>query len=379
MTSKKIRICAFTGTRADYPRIKSVLLNLKKDKTFELKIVVTGSHLLKSAGSTYKEILDDKFKIDYKVKMFDDPPDYSIYGGAKAFARCSSGIADILKNYKPDIALVTVDRVETLAIASVCALMNIPIAHVQGGEVSGTIDESIRHAVTKLSHIHFVATNQAKKRVIKLGENPKYVFNVGCPYIDIIDKEKNNNLVNPNFSEHFGIFTMHSVTTDIREAKLHFIEVSKALETISKEFFIFAFIPNTDPGGNYILNKLKSHKNIKIVNHMKSREFLSLMKNASFMFGNSSAGIREAASFKLPVLNIGSRQRGREHSINVVHCGFNKKEILEKIKYILTNKKFRKNLRNCKNIYGDGNSAKKIIKKLKQIDISSTILQKRLF
>lgn len=378
MTLKKIKICAFTGTRADYPRIKSVLTNLKNDRIFDLKIVVTGSHLLKSAGDTYKEILDDGFKIDFKVKMFDDPPDDSLYGNSKAFSRCSSGIADILKDYKPDLALVTVDRVETLAIASICALMNIPIAHVQGGEVSGTIDESIRHAVTKLSHIHFVATNQAKKRIIKLGENPKHVFNVGCPYIDIIDKQKKVEL-DMNFPKPFGIFTMHSVTTDLKEARLHFVEVSEAVKTISNEFFIFAFIPNTDPGRNYILSKLKTNNNIKVVNHLRSNEFIFLMKNASFMFGNSSAGIREAASFKLPVINIGSRQQGREHSTNVVHCGFDKKEILKKIRYILTNSTFRKKLNNCKNIYGDGKSAKKIIKKLKEVDISSNILQKRFF
>ena len=379
MTSNKISICAFSGTRADFPRIKSVLEKIKIDKYFDLKIVVTGSHLLKSAGSTYKEILEENFKIDHKVKMFSDPPDDSLYGGAKAFAKCSSGISNILKNYKPDLALVTVDRVETLAIASVCALMNIPIAHVQGGEVSGTIDESIRHAVTKLSHIHFVATKQAEKRVIKLGENPKHVFNVGCPYIDIINSERKNKEVLMDLPSNFGIFTMHSVTTDLKEAKLHFIEVIKAIKIISKDFFIFAFIPNTDPGRNYILKKLKLLKNIKILNHLKSRDFLFLMKNAKFMFGNSSAGIREAASFKLPVLNIGSRQRGREHSNNVIHCGFNKEEILKKIKFLVTNVKFKRKLKNCRNIYGNGKSAEKIIKKLKQIDISSTILQKRFY
>ena len=130
---------------------------------------------------------------------------------------------------------------------------------------------------------------------------------------------------------------------------------------------------------NYILSKLKANNNIKVVNHLRSNEFIFLMKNASFMFGNSSAGIREAASFKLPVINIGSRQQGREHSTNVVHCGFDKKEILKKIRYTLTNSMFRKKLNNCKNIYGDGKSAKKIIKKLKEVDISSNILQKRFF
>ena len=180
----------FYRNKSRFPQNKKCTRKIKNDKYFDLKIVVTGSHLLKSAGNTYKEILDESFKIDYKVKMFSDPPDDSLYGGAKAFARCSSGISDVLRNYKPDLALVTVDRVETLAIASVCALTNIPIAHVQGGEVSGTIDESIRHAVTKLSHIHFVATKQAKKRGDKTWRNPKHVFNVGCPYIDIINKEK---------------------------------------------------------------------------------------------------------------------------------------------------------------------------------------------
>ena len=162
-------ICAFTGTRADYPRIKSVLFKLKEHPCFDLKIVVTGSHLLKSSGYSIKEIKDDGFIVDAKVKMFDEILDDSLEGGVNSFNKCAKGMIKAIIKIKPDIALVTVDRVETLAIASVCALMNIPIIHVQGGEISGTIDESIRHAVTKLSHFHLTSTRLAKKRMIYRG------------------------------------------------------------------------------------------------------------------------------------------------------------------------------------------------------------------
>lgn len=173
-----------TATRADYPRIKSVLFEIKKRKNLELKLIVTGTHLLRDFGYTVKEIESDGFDASLRFEIYsnDDTP----YGMAKAGARCSEGTAEILKKTKPDICLLTVDRIETLAAAQSAAYMNIPIAHVQGGEVTGTIDESIRHAVTKLSHIHFPATDEAAERLIKLGELPENVHNFGCPYIDII-------------------------------------------------------------------------------------------------------------------------------------------------------------------------------------------------
>ncbi len=179
----KRKIACVTGTRADYPRVKSVLQEIGLRPNLELKLIVTGTHLLEEYGRTIKEIEQDGFNIAARVEMYSN--DDSPYGMAKVAARCSDGFADVLNKIKPDLLLITVDRVETLAVAQTAALMNIPIAHIQGGEVTGTIDESIRHAVTKLSHIHFPATTDASERIIKMGEDPSNVYTVGCPYLDI--------------------------------------------------------------------------------------------------------------------------------------------------------------------------------------------------
>ena len=186
---KKIKIMAFTGTRADYPRVKKVLEKIKLNKKFELKIVVSGTHVLKEYGNTYKEIIKDGFKIYKKFNIYESNYD-TLYGATKAISNCTKGFAKILRDYNPDVVLITVDRIETLGATIPASIMNFPIAHIQGGEVTGTIDENIRHAVTKLSHIHLVANDDAKKRIIKLGEHKKYVFNVGCPYIDLIKSTK---------------------------------------------------------------------------------------------------------------------------------------------------------------------------------------------
>ena len=182
--SKKIRLACITGTRADYPRVKSVLREIDNRDNFELQLIVTGSHLLEEYGMSINEIISDGFKIDKKVPMF--LGDYNTpHGMVKAVARCTDGIAGALNELRPDLVLLTVDRVETMAAAVAVSLMNFPIAHIQRGEVTGTIDESIRHAVTKLSNIHFVSNKAAAERVIKMGEMKDTVFVTGCPSIDI--------------------------------------------------------------------------------------------------------------------------------------------------------------------------------------------------
>ena len=179
------RIACITGTRADYPRVRSVLKEINSRQNLELDIIVTGSHLLKDYGYSAQEIIDDGFSVSKEVEMFIGDFDTPL-GMAEASARCTSGVAHALSEIKPDLVLITVDRVETLASVTAASLMNFPIAHIQGGEVTGTIDESIRHAVTKLSHIHFPATIDAAQRIINMGENKDHVFTTGCPYIDEI-------------------------------------------------------------------------------------------------------------------------------------------------------------------------------------------------
>ena len=360
-----MKIACMTGSRADYPRVESVLREI--DARMELKLIVTGMHLLKKFGYTVKEI---EFDIAAYVEMYDD--DDSPYGMAKAAARCCGGMADALEEIKPDLLLLTSDRVETLATATAAALMNIPTAHIQGGEVSGTIDESIRHAVTKLAHIHFPATGTAARRIIKMGEDPKNVYPVGCPYLDTIRTMEYKSKEELAFTYGFDptlplvIFIQHPVTTEydrVAEQMGISIEALKRLRRVE----IIAIYPNVDAGGRKIVLTLKDKFRLfQNINHV---DFLSLLKHADVMVGNSSAGIREAPSFNLPVVNIGTRQNDRLRAGNVVDVPHDGEAITEAIRKALSGGKV-----NVKNPYGDGYSAKRIVDILEKVEVS---VQKR--
>ena len=378
----KRKILCITGTRADYPRVKSVLKEIKKLESIELKILVTGSHLLEEYGNSVKEIIDDGFFIAKKVPIFEEDFD-SPYGMTKAAAKCTAGVADALEEIKPDLVLLTVDRIETLAAAVAVSLMNYPIAHIQGGEVTGTIDESIRHAVTKLSHFHFPATKDAAERIIKMGEDPKMVFEVGCPYIDIIANStyKSKEYLSEKYrfvsDKKIIIFIQHPVTTEYGQA---FDQVRTTIDALKiiKNCQILAFYSNTDAGGKQIVKELKKHNYFILVPNMDSGDFLSLMNSADLMVGNSSAAIREAPSFKLPGVNIGTRQQGRLRAGNIIDVGHEKDRIINAINKALYDKKFLTNLKKVKNPYGDGKSAKRIVRILQSIELNPAIIQKRI-
>ena len=381
-SNSKRKILCVTGTRADYPRVKSVLKEITNFKSIELTILVTGSHLLEDYGSSVQEIIDDGFVIDKMVPMFEEDFDTPC-GMAKAAAKCTVGVADALEEIKPDLVLLTVDRVETLAAAVAVSLMNYPIAHIQGGEVTGTIDESIRHAVTKLSHVHFPATKDAADRIIKMGEEPQMVFEVGCPYIDIIaktnhkSKEYLSEKYRLNFDKKIIIFIQHPVTTEYGQAFDQVRITIDALKCIN-DCQILAFYSNTDAGGKQIVNELKKQSDFVLVPNMDSSDFLSLMNSADVMVGNSSAAIREAPSFKLPAVNIGTRQQGRLRAKNIIDVGHERDEIINGINTALYDKKFLSKLINLRNPYGDGKSAKRIANILESIDLHPSIIQKRI-
>jgi len=382
MNSKIIKIACITGTRADYPRVKSVLYEIKKRKNFELQLIVTGSHLLKDYGYSAQEIIDDGFQIDKEVPMFEGSYN-SPFGMAKAAAKCTKGIASALDELKPDIVLITVDRVETLAATVAVSLMNFPIAHIQGGEVTGTIDESIRHAVTKMSHVHFPATKDAAERIIMMGEDPEKVFMVGCPYIDIINsipkKSKKELSAEYGFSENkpLIIFTQHPVTTEYGNSNEQINQTLNALRNF-QECQIIAFYSNTDAGGREIISAVKKEKNFIHIPNMLSSDFLSLMACADAMVGNSSAAIREAPSFKLPAVNIGSRQQGRLRAENVIDVKHDEKAIFAAIKKTLYDNEFIAKVNNIKNPYGDGKSAIRIADIIEKIPINDSLIQKRI-
>jgi len=380
MTKRKIT--CITGTRADYPRVRSVLREIRSREDLELSLIVTGSHLLSEYGYSAQEIIDDGFEISEKVEMFIGEFDTPL-GMTEASARCTAGVAKALDQLKPDLVLITVDRVETLASTTAASLMNFPIAHIQGGEVTGTIDESIRHAVTKLSHIHFPATDDAAQRIIMMGENKDLVFNTGCPYIDeiqqveLITREELACKYDLDEKKNFVIFTQHSVTTEFKESSYQVEQTIEAIKGFS-DIQVVCFFSNTDAGGKEIIKKIKDQHNFKVIPNMLSKDFLSLMSHSSLMIGNSSAGIREAPSFKLPVINIGSRQNGRLRAPNVIDVDHDTKQIKDAINKVFSDQEFRDSLKNLKNPYGDGKAAKRIVDVLSSVELNQKLIQKEI-
>lgn len=370
-----------TATRADYPRVKSVLREITSRPNLELRLIVTGMHLLKEFGHTVDNIEKDGFPIAERVPMYveDDSP----YGMAKSFSKAADGMADALKRINPDLFLITVDRVETLAAASVGLLMNLPMAHIQGGEVTGTVDESIRHAVTKMSHIHFPASKDAGERIIKMGEDPQHVHTVGCPYMDIIrtlDYKSISYLADkyrfdPN--KPVVLFTQHAVTTEYGKGV---DQMKLTIDALSQfpELQIVALYSNADAGGRAIIELMTKNPQFRIFPNIVEDDYLSLMKVAAFMIGNSSAGIREAPSFSLPAINIGTRQNGRERSTNVIDIPHDQEAIVQAIRKAL-DPEFKSSLKTIVNPYGDGYSAKRIVDLLENYSLDQKLIQKVIY
>ena len=383
MMSNKRKIFVVTERRADFSRFKPILELIKKDNKLDYILVVTGSHLLKRHGYTINEIRKSKFKVYEKFRMFDK--DYNSNdkgsGMAKALGLAVIKLTKILEKTKPDLILSGFDIAANFAVTVAGAHMNIPIAHVQGGEVSGNIDESLRHAMSKFSHYHFTANSDSKNRLIKMGELRKNVFSVGCPSLDALFAEKNfsrNEIIKKfkiDINKDFILVIQHPVTTEAEESKNQIKKLIKALNKFSvPKLFV---LPNNDSGALNIIKIIKSH-NVNYTSTLKLKEYKTLLSKCRVLIGNSSSGIHEAASFKKPVLNIGNRQNGRLKPKNVIDSSYDLKEIIEKTKYILNNKRFTKSLNSLKNPYGDGKSAIKILKYLKKINLSKKIIQKQI-
>ncbi len=367
--------------RADYSRFKPVLEKIKEDPFFELYIVVTGICLLKSHGHDIQNIKNDGFKISSEIKMFKDNGEDSGAEMVRGMSRFMLKIVDELEKVKPDIVLSGFDIGANFAVTIAAAHMNIPVAHIQGGELTGSIDESIRHAMSKFAHIHFPATMLSKKRLIRIGEDPKFIFTVGCSSIDTllnskkISKKELEKEFNVDFSKPVALMIQHPVTTENNKSDSQIIETIEALKTLKIQSIIL--FPNNDAGYSGIIKQLKK-LNVKYYPTLSSTKYSNLLRYVSVLIGNSSSGIHEAATFKTPVVNIGTRQQGRERSSNVIDVGYSKKEIMEAIKKALYDKKFLNSIKKIRNPYGIGNSAEKIVKVLKTIPLSN-IIQKKFY
>jgi UDP-hydrolysing UDP-N-acetyl-D-glucosamine 2-epimerase len=366
------KICVFTGTRAEYGLLKPLMEEIQKQPEFELQIIASCMHLSPEFGLTYKEIEKDGFNIDEKVEMLlsSDTP----VGTIKSMGIGMIGYADALNKLKPDLVFVLGDRFEALAFAISAYILRIPIAHLYGGEITeGALDEAFRHSITKLSHLHFTSTEIYRKRIIQMGESPDRVFNVGALGVDIIQKLKLLTKIEVetklgiSFKQINFLITYHPETFSnysIENVK----EILKAFEELENTMLIFTK-SNADAEGIKINEMIKdfveSHQeNAILINSMGQLLYLSTMQYVDAVIGNSSSGIIEAPSLKIATINIGDRQKGRIRAKSVMDCEPKKDEILKSIETVLS-EEFKRSLINIENPYGNGNSAKKILEKIK--------------
>ena len=384
----KKNIVIAIGSRANYSSIKSVIRSINLSKRFEAKILLFSASNLEKYGNLHKILLSDGFKIDHNIYTHLEGENLTTMAKSTGIALIE--ISTYLDQSNPDYVITIGDRYETIATAIASSYLNIKLIHTMGGEISGSIDESIRHAITKLAHIHFVASYESKKRVIKLGENPKNVFNVGCPRIDtvkdILKKKTNINILNNelnnlgvgaklDLNEKFIILSYHPVTTEYHHQANKIKIVLDAIVKIKIQKIILW--PNSDAGSNIVskmfrkFRESESNFNARFFKNLEIEHYVQLMDLTSCLVGNSSSAIREGAYIGTPSVNIGSRQNNRERGKNVIDAIYDEKKIIKAIERQIKNKKFKSN-----NIYGDGNASKKILKILtskKNLVIQKTI------
>ena len=365
----KRKICVVTGSRAEYGLLCPILIKIQESNKLELQLISTSSHHSTEYGLTYKQIENDGFTIDDKINnLFPSDSNSSI---VKSTAKATSLLSDSFDRLEPDIVLLLGDRYETHAAATAAMLMNIPIAHIHGGEVTeGAVDEQIRHSITKMSYLHFCSTETYRKRVIQMGEDPARVFYSGAPGIDniknlkLLTKNKLEKELNWKLTFKSALFTYHPVTLEESDVEIDLEVILSILETFS--FNILFTYANADSGGKVINQKIEEFCKIqparyKVVKSLGQIKYLSAMKYVDLLIGNTSSGIIEAASFRKPVVNIGDRQKGRLRGENVIDC--NLKTLQESIKLALSSS-FRNKIKNLNNIYGTGAAADIILDKL---------------
>lgn len=375
MNNEVKKIVFITGTRADYGKLKSLMKKVEQSDKFELHIFVTGMHMLYKYGSTYKEVEKDRFKNIYR---YINQSSESSHNMDKTLSNTILGFSNYCKEILPDMIVVHGDRLEALAGAIVGAFNNIRVAHIEGGEVSGTIDESIRHSITKMAHYHFVSNEDAKRRIIQLGEKEDSIFVIGSPDIDIMysDTLPTINQVKKKYNikfDKYSICMYHPVTTEVSNLKKNIKQVVDAILESEKNYIVL--YPNNDMGSDIIIeeySRFKNCDNIKIYPSMRFEYFLTLLRNCQFIIGNSSSGIREACVYGKNAIDIGNRQKGRyDGSLkNIVHINEDKKDILEVIN------KLNNNTKNSISHFGNGNSDNKFLDIILKEEIWDKNIQK---
>ena len=376
-TTRKIAVVI--TARPSYSRVKTVLTAIKKHPELELQLIVAASALLDRYGSAVNYIEKDGFEITAKV--FNVLEGENLTAAAKTTGIGILELSTVFDNLRPDIVVTVADRFETMATAISASYMNIPLAHIQGGEVTGNIDEKVRHAITKLADYHFVASENAKQRVIQLGENPNMVFNTGCPSIDIAQEvAKHSQLIfnpyekyggvgsEPDLSNGYLVVMQHPVTNEYQDSRKHIEATLRAIQHINKP--TLWFWPNVDAGADGTSSGIRSFRekyamdNVHFFKNMEGDDFLNLLNNSLGLIGNSSVGIRECAYLGVPVVNIGSRQNRRDRGTNVIDVSYDENDIITSITTIL-----EKNTRESSPVYGGGNAGQNIAQLLKELPL----------
>jgi len=376
----KRKICIATGSRAEYGLLRRVMLGVKDDPALVLQVIATGMHLSPKFGMTYLEIEKDGFHIDYKVKMLLDSD--TPVGITKSMGKGLSGFADALHDLAPDLLVVLGDRFEIFSAASAALIARIPIAHIHGGETTeGAFDEAIRHAITKMSHLHFVAAEEYCRRVIQLGEQPERVFLVGGLGVDAIKKQKL--LGRPELEKALDfklgkknlLVTFHPVTLEDATSSEQMLELLAALEQLEDIHLVFT-MPNADTGSRVLCKMIErfvaKRANARVFTSLGQLRYLSCIKHVDGVVGNSSSGLTEVPSFHKGTVNIGDRQRGRLKAGSVIDCAPDRRSILSAIQKLYA-PTFKKVLARTRNPYGEGGASEKIVKLLKRYPLEKLI------
>jgi UDP-N-acetylglucosamine 2-epimerase (non-hydrolysing)/GDP/UDP-N,N'-diacetylbacillosamine 2-epimerase (hydrolysing) len=372
-------IAIVTERRADYSRYKPILELLRREPELDYKLIVTGISLLKEHGNDIDIIKQDGFAIEAVLPMFqEDAPDTGAEM-VRALGRILPALADLFERLRPDLILSGFDIGANFAATVAGAHMNIPVAHIQGGEVTGSIDESLRHAMSKFAHLHFPATEASAQRLIRMGEDPRHVFVVGCPSLDVVlrtpvvPKDEVAAAYELDPQKPYVVIVQHPVTTEVELAGAHMAETLAGVQALELQGVLI--YPNNDAGAQRIIREIKQSR-IKVVRSLSSDRFVNLLRYAAALVGNSSSGIHETASLGVATVNVGTRQQGRERPANVLDVSNDRHDIQRALKTALSDEGFKRIVGRRMNPYGDGHAAERIVRILKMTSLDN-IIQKR--
>ena len=373
-------ICVVTGTRAEYGLLRWVMEGIKNSSLLNLKLVVTGMHLSPEFGLTVDDIKADGFVVDRCVEMLvsSDTP----AGITKSIGLGLTGFADVMTDLDPDLVLVLGDRYEILAAAISAMIARVPLAHLHGGEATeGSIDEAIRHSITKMSHLHFVAADEYRHRVIQLGEQPRSVYKVGglgidnIRNLDLLEREILEESLELQFKERNLLVTFHPVTLENNSSQYQMAELLAALHDLEDTYIIFT-MPNSDTDGRVLFQQIhkfvSERKNASVFTSLGQLRYLSCVAQVDAVIGNSSSGLAEVPSFKKATINIGDRQRGRMKAMSVIDCLPERSAIRQAIEKLYLDE-FQQQLKHVSNPYGEGGASESIVEILESADLDHIV------